>query len=102
MKKAIDHLGSGVGITSSIGNMTSVSCRKPFPHRVSRSAEENEDFRQPPDLLFGPEYLDGTEESPFFFPFGAESDLFFPMTRRGASTLSSEQGAAMAKVGELE
>ena len=53
----------------------------------SRSDGENEDFRHPPDLFLGSTDPDGTEEAPFFVPFGPDSDLEFSMAEGGASRL---------------
>ena len=64
--------------------------------RRSRSEEENEDFRHPPDLFLGSADPDGTEEAPFFIPFAPDSDLELSMAEREQGAWNSWKCAAMA------
>ena len=68
----------------------------------SRSDGENEDFRHPPDLFLGSADPDGTEEAPFFVPFGPDSDLEFSMAEGERVAWSSWKCAAMAVAEEQE
>ena len=66
----------------------------------SRSEDEKEDFRHPPDLFLASVDPDGVEEAPFFVPFGPESDLRFSMAKGERVAKSSWKCVAMAGADE--